>query len=151
MVLSSLTRCFREEARHGSRTVLNGVGAEFCVTSCDLGVLVEEAAEPVSSDDLDVGVDRIGKCPQWAGLVQGMVRAMGVEVGLVLSEDLGLEHLIESRVRVSCSHYSVLMLIGPLVRRPAAQAPGVAIQIQPRSPDPSRMLRDGAGLDAPDT
>jgi hypothetical protein len=36
------------------------VGAEYCVTSCDLGVFVEEAAEPVSSDGLDVGVDGIG-------------------------------------------------------------------------------------------
>jgi DNA-binding transcriptional LysR family regulator len=29
------------------------------------------------------------------------------------------------------------------VRRLAAEAPGVTIQIQPRSPDPSQMLRDG--------
>jgi hypothetical protein len=36
------------------------VGAEYCVTSCDLGVFVEEAAESVSSDDRDVGVDGIG-------------------------------------------------------------------------------------------
>jgi hypothetical protein len=36
------------------------VGAEYCVASCDLGVFVEEAAEPVSSGDLDVGVDRMG-------------------------------------------------------------------------------------------
>jgi hypothetical protein len=35
------------------------VGAES-VTSCDLGVFVEEAAESISSGDLDVGVDRIG-------------------------------------------------------------------------------------------
>jgi LysR family transcriptional regulator, nod-box dependent transcriptional activator len=49
----------------------------------------------------------------------------------------------ESTIRVSCSDYSVLMLIGPLVRRLAAEAPGVTIQVQPRSPDPARMLRDG--------
>jgi hypothetical protein len=36
------------------------VGAEYCVTSCDLGVFVEEAAKPVSSDDLDVGVGGMG-------------------------------------------------------------------------------------------
>ena len=36
------------------------VGAEYCVTSCDLGIFVEEAAESVSSDDLDVGVGGIG-------------------------------------------------------------------------------------------
>ncbi|MGH3391594.1 MAG: LysR substrate-binding domain-containing protein [Actinomadura sp.] len=49
----------------------------------------------------------------------------------------------ECTVKVSCSDYSVLMLIGPLVRRLAAEAPGVTIQIQPRAPDPSRTLRDG--------
>ena len=47
-------------------------------------------------------------------------------------------------VTVSCSDFSVLLLIGPLVRRLAAEAPGVTIQIRPRSPDPSRALRDGA-------
>jgi hypothetical protein len=36
------------------------VGAEYCVTSRDLGVFVEEATESVLSDDLDVGVDGIG-------------------------------------------------------------------------------------------
>jgi hypothetical protein len=45
------------------------VDAKYCVTSCDLGVFVREAAEPVSSGDLDVGVDVIGQCPQRAGLV----------------------------------------------------------------------------------
>jgi hypothetical protein len=44
-------------------------GAEYCVTSGDVGVFVEEAAEPVASDDLDVGVDGIGKCPERAGMV----------------------------------------------------------------------------------
>jgi LysR family transcriptional regulator, nod-box dependent transcriptional activator len=45
---------------------------------------------------------------------------------------------------VSCSDYSLLMLIGPLVRRLAATAPGVTIRVLPRSPDPIRLLRDGA-------
>ncbi|HUN33141.1 MAG TPA: LysR substrate-binding domain-containing protein [Trebonia sp.] len=49
----------------------------------------------------------------------------------------------ECTVTVSCSDYSVLLLIGPLVRRLATEAPGVTIQIRPRSPDPARMLRDG--------
>jgi ABC-type multidrug transport system fused ATPase/permease subunit len=71
----------------GMQLALSLVGAEYCVTSRDLGVFVEEAAEPVSSDDLDVGVDGIGQCPQRAGLVQGPVRTMRIEVGLVLGED----------------------------------------------------------------
>ena len=45
---------------------------------------------------------------------------------------------------VSCSDYSLLMLIGPLVRRLAAAAPGVTIRVLPRAPDPVRLLRDGA-------
>ncbi len=49
------------------------VGAENSATSCDLGVFVEEAAEPVASDDLEVGVDRVRERSQWAGLVQGAV------------------------------------------------------------------------------
>lgn len=49
----------------------------------------------------------------------------------------------ECTVRVSCSDYSVLILIAPLIRRLAAEAPGVTIQVQPRSPDPVQTLRDG--------
>jgi LysR family nod box-dependent transcriptional activator len=49
----------------------------------------------------------------------------------------------ECTVRVSCSDYSMLVLIGPLVRRLAATAPGVRIQVLPRSPDPVGLLRDG--------
>jgi LysR family transcriptional regulator, nod-box dependent transcriptional activator len=45
---------------------------------------------------------------------------------------------------VSCSDYSLLMLIGPLVRRLAAEAPGVTIRVLPRAPDPVRLLRDAA-------
>jgi LysR family nod box-dependent transcriptional activator len=45
---------------------------------------------------------------------------------------------------VSCSDYSLLMLIGPLVRRLAAAAPGVTIRVLPRAPDPVGLLRDGA-------
>ena len=44
---------------------------------------------------------------------------------------------------VSCSDYSVLMLIGPLVRRLAAEAPGVTLQALPRSPDAARALQAG--------
>jgi LysR family nod box-dependent transcriptional activator len=43
---------------------------------------------------------------------------------------------------VSCSDYSLLMLIGPLVRRLTA-APGLTVQVVPRAPDAVRLLRDG--------
>ena len=45
--------------------------------------------------------------------------------------------------RVSCSDYSVLMLIGPLVRGLAADAPGVAVEVVPRLPDAGRALDRG--------
>ena len=44
---------------------------------------------------------------------------------------------------MSCSDYSLLMLVGPLVRRLAAAAPGLTIQVFPRSSDAVRLLRDG--------
>ena len=44
---------------------------------------------------------------------------------------------------VSCSDYSLLMLIGPLVRHLAAAAPGLTIQVLPRAADAVRLLRDG--------
>jgi DNA-binding transcriptional LysR family regulator len=44
---------------------------------------------------------------------------------------------------VSCSDYSLLMLIGPLVRRLAAEAPGLTIQVLSRASDAVRLLRDG--------
>jgi LysR family transcriptional regulator, nod-box dependent transcriptional activator len=45
--------------------------------------------------------------------------------------------------RVSCSDYSVLMLIGPLVRDLAADAPGVAVEVIPRLPDAGQALDRG--------
>ena len=47
----------------------------------------------------------------------------------------------ECTIRVSCSDYSAVLLIAPLMRRLTAEAPGVTIQIQPRSADPVRSLR----------
>ena len=45
--------------------------------------------------------------------------------------------------RLSCSDYTVLMLIGPLVRRLAEEAPGVTVEVLPRMPDAGRALVDG--------
>src|SRR5256885_8159280 len=44
---------------------------------------------------------------------------------------------------VSCSDYSLLMLIGPLVRRLAAAPPRLTIQVLPPVADAVRLLRDG--------
>src|SRR3954464_1738162 len=45
--------------------------------------------------------------------------------------------------RLSCSDYSVLMLIGPLVRALAADAPGLAVEVLPRRADAGRALING--------
>ncbi len=45
--------------------------------------------------------------------------------------------------RVSCSDYSVLMLIGPLVRGLAADAPGMAVEVLPRLADAGQALDRG--------
>jgi hypothetical protein len=63
------------------------VGAENPVTSCDLHVLVEEAAEPDSSERVDgrPGTWRAAACGR--ALIQGSVRAVGVEVLDILAQD----------------------------------------------------------------
>jgi LysR family nod box-dependent transcriptional activator len=45
--------------------------------------------------------------------------------------------------RLSCSDYSVLMLIGPLVRALGADAPGVVVEVIPRLADAGRALLNG--------
>jgi LysR family nod box-dependent transcriptional activator len=45
--------------------------------------------------------------------------------------------------RLSCSDYSVLMLIGPLVRALAADAPGMMVEVLPRLADAGRALLNG--------
>jgi DNA-binding transcriptional LysR family regulator len=45
--------------------------------------------------------------------------------------------------RLSCSDYSVLMLIGPLVRGLAAEAPAVVVEVLPRRADAPRALANG--------
>jgi LysR family nod box-dependent transcriptional activator len=46
--------------------------------------------------------------------------------------------------RLSCSDYTVLMLIGPLVRSLEAQAPGLTVEVLPRMVDAGRALSSGA-------
>jgi hypothetical protein len=63
------------------------VGADNAVTSCDLRILVDQAAEPVASSDGDVVLRRrggdlgVGRC-----LAQGPMRAVGVVVVDVFAE-----------------------------------------------------------------
>jgi hypothetical protein len=63
------------------------VGAENRVTSCYLQILVDEAVKPVSSEHAGgrPGTWRVAGCGR--ALVQGSVRAVGVEVLDVLTQD----------------------------------------------------------------
>ncbi|GAB3344465.1 LysR family transcriptional regulator [Modestobacter lapidis] len=65
-----------------------------------------------------------------------------------------LQHALDERLgfdpstdpctyRISCSDYSVLMLIGPLVRTLRRRAPYVRIEVLPRALDPVGLLRNG--------
>jgi hypothetical protein len=67
---------------------MHPVGAENCVTSCDLGVFVDQAAEPVASEDprARCGSGRT-RPPGGRVLVQRPVRPMRVVVIDVLVED----------------------------------------------------------------
>lgn len=81
--------------------------------------------------------------PRAEALVQPVREALGI-IQRALDSRIGFDPgTDECTVTIGCSDYSVLLLIGPLVRRLSAEAPGVTIQIRPRSPDPARMLRDG--------
>lgn len=48
-----------------------------------------------------------------------------------------------ARLRVSCSDFSVLTVISPLVRHLAQVAPNVIVDVLPRAEDPAALLRDG--------
>ena len=68
-------------SRSGVTMVAGLVGADEAVTSCDLRILVEEAAKPVASLNADVVVcgRDVGSAVGWV-LVQGTVRPVAVVV-----------------------------------------------------------------------
>lgn len=59
------------------------LGAKNSAALCDLHIFVDQPAEAVTPDDLDIVLDRVGKGSQRGGLAQGAMRAMLIEVGLV--------------------------------------------------------------------
>ena len=71
------------------------VGAEYCVTSCDLGVFVDEAAEPIPPENARIR-DGCGwvRTPGGRVLVQRPVRPVAVVVIDVLAEAVGLDYSI---------------------------------------------------------
>jgi hypothetical protein len=65
-----------------------GVGAEYPVTLCDLGIFADQAAEPVPPQDTDIRVHN-GRTvtPSGRALAERPVRAMNVVVLDVLTQD----------------------------------------------------------------
>jgi hypothetical protein len=84
----------------GKITVKGGaqrVGAEIYVTSCDLGIFVDQAAEPVSPQDSDrTSCGLIGSPGRWV-LVQRPVWPVGVVVIDVVASG-------GDRERLRCPH-----------------------------------------------
>lgn len=64
-------------------TSFERVGAKNSDTLCDLYIFMDQPAEAVTSDNLAIVLDRVGKGSQRGGLAQGAMRAMLIEVGLV--------------------------------------------------------------------
>jgi len=106
------------------------VGAGNAVTSCDLGILVEEAAEPVVSSNADAVVSRrdVGSAVGRA-LAEGAVRPVGVVVIDVFAEDV-----------VQMSPAGDEDAVGALA--PRAGDPPLADRVRPRRP--SGWSLDGA-------
>ena len=74
------------------------LGAHNCVALRDVRVFVEQAAEAVTSVDMDVSARaRLGKWLQRCGLAEGTVRAMVVEVAFVLGQHRGRVPLIDDQ------------------------------------------------------
>jgi len=71
-----------------SRLPRQAVGAEYCVTSCDLAVFADKAAEPIPPGNAHIrhGCGWIGRSGGW-GLVQRPVRPVAVVVIDVLAKD----------------------------------------------------------------
>lgn len=62
------------------------MGAKNSAVLCDLRVFVNQPTETVTSDDLDITLNRVRKGSQRSGLAQGTMRAMLIEMGLVSSQ-----------------------------------------------------------------
>jgi hypothetical protein len=65
-----------------------GVGADYCVTSCDLGVFVDEAAESITSQDTNAARWRRIISPIRRTLFEASVGAVGVVMIAVVGQDM---------------------------------------------------------------
>src|ERR1019366_8605831 len=103
------------------------VGADNAVTSRDLGILLDQAAEPVASPDAHVvaGGREMGLAVGWL-LAEGSVRPVGVVVIDVLAERV-----------VQMSPAGDEDAVGALA--PRGGDPPLADRVRPRRPGPCRM------------
>jgi hypothetical protein len=63
------------------------VGARNSATLADLRIFVDHCAEPVTSNDLDLGYVGLGECSEWGGVGKRSVWSVGGDVIFVLGED----------------------------------------------------------------
>ncbi len=86
--VSRITDAVLEEVRAWQDRPLDPVGAENCVTLCDLGILTDQAAEPVPPQHLDIRAwNRWLRAPGGRVLLQGPMRPVSVVVIDVLLEN----------------------------------------------------------------
>jgi len=80
-----------------------------------------------------------------AEALAGPVRSALELIGAAIEPATGFDPGTDRRsFRLSCSDYTVLMLIGPLVRSLETQAPGLTVEVLPRMADAGRALSSGA-------
>ncbi|WP_214317577.1 hypothetical protein [Nonomuraea sediminis] len=87
------------------------VGAKNSATLCDLYVFVDQLTETVTSNDLDIVLDRVGKGSQRSGLAQGAMWAMLIEVSLIGSQHFSApvkSNLPVSRLSQLCDDHTML-------------------------------------------
>lgn len=81
--------------------------------------------------------------PRAEELAQPLREALAL-IGATLAQNPSFDPSRDQRsFRLSCSDYSVLMLVGPLVGRLATEAPGLTVQVLPRARDAAHALQAG--------
>lgn len=81
--------------------------------------------------------------PRAEALASPLGEALDIVRRSVLSQPGFSAGTDSARLRVSCSDFSVLTVISPLVRHLARVAPNVIVDVMPRADDPVALLRDG--------
>ena len=86
-VLATVLKTPDEEVDEYLQVLAEMAEPEKSSTLCGLGVFVKEPAEPVMPDDFGIGVGGLGQRSQRAGLFQGPVWPVSIEMGLVFGKN----------------------------------------------------------------